>query len=61
MNDRTNSSEIAVIASRDEADGEDVMGKHLPMILPWLLRVNHIDLVEPPPKLSEIVEFREGR
>jgi hypothetical protein len=37
-----------------------VVGKHLPMVLSWLLRVNNIKLVEPPSELGEVVEFSQG-
>jgi hypothetical protein len=60
VNDCADPREIDVIAAGDKEDGQDVMGKHLPVILSWLFRMNHVDLVEPPPELSEVVEFRQA-
>jgi len=60
MDDCSDSSVIHTIARDDECDGQDVMGKHLPVVLPWLLRVDNIELVEPPSELGEVVEFSQG-
>ena len=60
VNDRTDSGVIHVVARDDQGDGQDVMRKHLPVILPWLFRVNNVELVEPPSELGEVIEFGHG-
>jgi hypothetical protein len=60
MNDSSDPSIIHTIARDDECNRQDVMGKHLPVILPWLFRVNNVELVEPPSELSEVIEFSQG-
>jgi hypothetical protein len=60
MDDRSDSRIVHVVARDDESDGQDMVREHLPVIFTWFLRVNHVELVEPPAELSEVVEFREG-
>lgn len=61
MDDGANSSEMSDVASRQEGDGQDVMGKHLPMIVSPLFGIDHVNLVKPPSELGQVVEFGEGR
>jgi len=37
-----------------------VVGKHLPVVLSWLFRVNNVELMEPPSELGEVVELSQG-
>ena len=61
MDQRPNPSKIPDIARCDEYDGQDMMCEHLPVILPPFLAEDHVDLVKPPSKLSEVIEFGECR
>ena len=61
MNDCSDSSIIHTVARDDQCDGKNMVGKHLPVVLPWLFRVNNVELVEPPSELGEVVEFSQGR
>lgn len=59
MNDRADSRIIHVVARYNEDDGQDVVGKHLPVVFSWLFRVDNVELMEPPTELGEVVEFRQ--
>lgn len=61
MKDRADSREMSDVAPGDQHDGQDVVSEHLPVVVPSLLRVDHVQLVEPPAELGEVVEFGEGR
>ena len=60
MYDRADSTKTCDVARDDQADAQNVMGEHLPMIATPFLGVDHVDLVEPPAELGEIVELCES-
>lgn len=53
------SREVANIAGHDEGYGQNMMRKHLPVVVPSFLIVNHEYLVKPPSELGEVVKFGE--
>lgn len=61
VNDRPDPGEMRNVAPRDQDNGQYVMSEHLPVIVPSLLRINHVELMEPPPELREVIEFRQWR
>lgn len=61
VNNRSDSGKVRGVRGGNETNGQQVMAKHLPMILPPLFTIDHVDLVEPPAKLSEIVKLRQAR
>jgi hypothetical protein len=61
VNNRSDSGKVRSVRRGNESNGQQVVSEHLPMILPPLFTVDHVDLVEPPTKLSEIIELRQAR
>lgn len=57
VNDRPYPRKVHDVASDNKRNGQDVMGKHLPMVVPTFFGVDHVDLMIPPTELSEVVEF----
>lgn len=60
VNDGSDTGEVAEVAADDEEDGEDVVCEHLVVVGPALFRVEHVELVEPPAELREVVELCQG-
>lgn len=61
MDDSPDSSEMSDITPRQEGDGQDVMSEHLPMIIPPLFAIDHVDLVEPPSQLRQVIKLGQRR
>lgn len=49
------------IGTRQEANGDDMMGEHLPMILSTLFHIENEDLLYGKGALNEIVELSRGK
>ena len=52
--------EVIAIGCRHEQTGNNVVGKHLPMVLSSIFHVDDDNLLEPESPLTENVEFRQA-
>lgn len=59
MYNHSDPGEVPGITRYHQSDRQDVVTKHLPVIVSAFLGVDDVDLMEPPSELSEIVEFGE--
>lgn len=59
MDEGADTGIVANVRHHDQDDGDKVVEAHLPVVLAALLHVDHVDLVEPPSKLAQIVELCE--
>jgi hypothetical protein len=59
QNDVANPKLVRAIAHEDQGAGNDVMEKHLGVVLSFFLNIYDQDLLNPKRKLDEIVPFQE--
>jgi hypothetical protein len=51
---------VIAVAEEDQQRGNDMMGKHLPMVLPPLFNVKDHDLLQPKGVLHQSVPFEQS-
>lgn len=60
QNKVTNSGHVVDIARRNQGSGDDVVAKHLPMILAALLNVDDDDLLKPKCPLRQDISLHQA-
>ena len=61
QNQSSDASEVVDVGGMDEGDGQEMVSKHLPMVLPTLFDVQGNDLLEPKGPFGQHVSLCEGR
>ena len=61
QNEVADTGEAISVRGKNERDGDNVMGEHLPVVLAALLNVDNQDLLHPKAELGQHVPLHEAR